>query len=62
MLTTNEKLRIRVRSGVAEETLDKFLDDEDSVREASARRIRDAANAEGIELHPAPRNTAAQSA
>jgi DNA-binding LacI/PurR family transcriptional regulator len=53
-LTQRERLRIRARSGVAEETLARFLSGRERVREASAVRIVEAAKAEGIELEPVP--------
>lgn len=45
-----QKLRIRARSGVAEETLQNYLTDPSSVRDASRVRIEEAARAEGIAL------------
>jgi DNA-binding LacI/PurR family transcriptional regulator len=50
MLTPRQKLRIRVLSGVADDTLTKYLRDRASVREASRLRIEAAARTEGIAL------------
>ncbi len=49
-----EKLRIRARSGVAEETLENYLSGKRQVRAVSAHRIEDAARAEGIALSSEP--------
>jgi hypothetical protein len=49
-LTPIQKLRIRARSGVAEETLNAYLADRSRVRSVSASRIEEAARAEGLAL------------
>lgn len=54
ILTPTQRLRIRARSFVAEETLSAYLKDPTSVRTASAMRIEEAARAEGIHLVQAP--------
>jgi hypothetical protein len=51
-----ERLKIRARSGVADETLRAYLRDPRLVRDVSARRIEEAAKAEGITL-PASSDT-----
>lgn len=53
-----QKLRIRARSGIAAETLNNYLADPESVREASRYRIETAAREEGISL---PNGASAQS-
>lgn len=45
-----QKLRIRARSGVADETLKNYLEDPTRVRDVTRMRIEEAARAEGIEL------------
>ena len=54
--SVREKLRIRVESGCATETLEHFLRDPRSVRSVSAERIRAAASLLGIALGAPPAN------
>lgn len=49
-LSSRDRLRLRLRSGVAEATLVRYFTDPLTVREASRRRIEDAAKKEGIIL------------
>jgi hypothetical protein len=49
-MTPMQRLRIRARSGVADETLKSYLDDPRNVRDATRVRIEAAARAEGIDL------------
>lgn len=57
MLTAIQKLRIRARSGVAQETLKSYLVDRTKVRSISAERIEAAAREEGIVLPPVRSST-----
>jgi hypothetical protein len=50
VLTPMQRLRIRARSGVADESLRNYLEDPASVRDATRMRIEEAARAEGIAL------------
>jgi hypothetical protein len=50
VLSPIQKLRIRARCGVAEETLNAYLADRSRVRSVSAARIEEAARAEDVEL------------